>query len=113
SRFKSANRFERACRTKTAMLNLGRFRWKERFRSTVRKTSNSFSARTRSSPFLIVAHPICGTVLTKCPGSSLANRLSTHSSKRIFILCHHFDHLFFRPFQKGDDLLPIHSWKAI
>src|SRR2546421_9464532 len=106
SGFRSANRFERDCRTRTAILNLGRFCWKERFRSTVRKTSNSFSARPRSSPFLIVAHPICGTVLTKCSGSSLANRLSTHSSKRSFMLCHHFDHLFFRLFQKGDDLLP-------
>jgi len=35
--FKSANRFERARRTATAILNLGRFCWKARFRSTVTK----------------------------------------------------------------------------
>src|ERR1044071_7771105 len=96
--FKSVNRFERDRRTNTAMLNLGRFCWKERFRSTVRKTSNSFSARARSSPFLVVAHPTCGTVLTKYPGSSLAKRRSTHSSKRIFMLVDHLNHLFLRRF---------------
>ena len=112
SGFRSANRFERDCITKTAISNLGRFCWKERFRSTVRKTSNSFSARARRSPFLIVAHPICGTVLTKCPVSSLANRRSTHSSKRILTLCHHFDHLFLRRFQKRDDLFSAYGWKT-
>ena len=111
--FKSASRFEGAFRTKTAISNLGKFCWKERFRSTVIKTSNSFSASASSSPFLMVAQPICGTVLTKYPCSSFANRRSTHSSKRIFTLCHHFNHLFFGLFQKSDDLFPCNCWKPI
>src|SRR6185503_1758355 len=111
--FRSASRFECACRTRTAMVNLGRFCWKERLRSTVIKTSNSFSARASSSPFLIVAHPICVTVLTKCSGSSLANRLSTHSSKRIFTLCHHLNHSFLGLFQKSNHLIPRNSREAI
>src|SRR5215218_9921364 len=105
SGLRSANRFEYARRTKTAMLNLGKFCWNDRLRSTVIKTSNSFSARASSSPFLMVAHPICGTVLTKCSCSSLANRLSTHSSKRIFTLCHHLDHSFLDLFQKSNHLI--------
>src|SRR2546422_8932035 len=43
--FRSANRLVCARRTKTAILNLVRFCWKERLRSTVIKTSNSFSAK--------------------------------------------------------------------
>lgn len=79
--FKSAKRFEDACRIKTAMLNFGRFCWKDKFRSTVMKTSNSFAARVRRSPFLMPDHPICGTVLISCPAKSLESRRSMHSSK--------------------------------
>src|ERR1051325_325433 len=102
---KSASRFDGAYRTKTAMLNLGNFCWNDRFLSTVINTSKSCSASVRSSPFLIPAHPICGTVLTSCPSKSLANRLSRHSSNRSFTLGHHLYNLVFSFFQEGDYLL--------
>ena len=57
---------------------------KKGFRSTVTKTSNCFSASVSKSPFLIPAHPICGTVLTSCPAMSRASRRSIHSSRGTF-----------------------------
>src|SRR5207302_8056900 len=52
SGFKSAKRFDWARKTETATPNLLRFCWKDRFRSTVMKTSNSFSARAQKLAIL-------------------------------------------------------------
>src|SRR5262249_53164559 len=54
------------------------------FRSTVTNTSNSFSASSSNSPFLIPLQPCFGTVVTAWPTRSRANRRSTHSSSKIF-----------------------------
>jgi len=43
---------------------------KDKLRSTVMKTSNSFSASANSSPFLTPDQSICGTVFTSCPAKS-------------------------------------------
>ena len=58
-----------------------------------------------SCKFLMVAQPICGTVFTKWPGNSLANRRSMHSSRSSFTLRHHLCYLFLGFVQKGDHLL--------
>src|SRR3989337_190186 len=75
-------RFVRARSTITAIEKRGRSRWNARLRSTVTKASNWPSASKRRSLFLIVAHPIWGTVLTSWPTRSLPSRRSTHSSRR-------------------------------
>src|SRR3972149_4097128 len=80
---KSFSRFVRVRRTRTAISNLGRFCWKVRLRSTVIKTSNSFSALASSSPLSKPAQSISGAVFTSWPEISLASRRSMHSSRRI------------------------------
>jgi hypothetical protein len=111
SSFKSSSRFVGACKTKTAMLNRGKFCWRDKLRSTVMNISNCFSASVNRSPFFKPAQPIFGTVSTRWPDSSLASRRSTHSSRRIFTLFHTGNHSFFSFFQKSDYLLSCYSGK--
>lgn len=58
-----------------------------KFLSTVINTSNSISAKRKSSPSLMPAQPICGTVFTLCADNCFASLRSIHSSSKIFTLC--------------------------
>jgi len=102
--FKSASLLVFARRTTTAMLNLIKCCWLERFRSTVIKTSKLFCAKASSWPFLIVAHPICGTVLTVWPFNSCTKRRSMHSSSSSLTLGRFFSHPVIGFFQDSNHL---------
>lgn len=84
SDWRSESRFVRARRTMTAMAKAGRFCWKDRLRSTVTNTSNSFAASPRSSPFRVVDQPIWRAVFTSWPTMLRKSRQSTHSSRSTF-----------------------------
>lgn len=107
--WRSAIRFDGACKTATAMENFGRFCWKERLRSTVTNTSNSVAASWSNCPFFMAAHPIWGTVRTKCPDKLRANRRSMHSSSSSFTLSGVCDHRFARRLKELDHLLTTHG----
>jgi hypothetical protein len=80
------------------------------FRSTVTNTSNSFSASSSNSPFLIPLQPCFGTVVTAWLTSERAKRAGTHSSR-----CSHGarEHAFFSFFEKGDDLVAPNAGKIL
>jgi len=61
---KSASRLVRARRMTGTMSKRDRFCCNARLRSTVTKASKTRSAKASNSPFLIVAQPMSGTVLT-------------------------------------------------
>src|ERR1035438_5127638 len=102
SGLRSFKRLLDARRTTTAIRNLGIGCWNARLRSTVTKTSNSFSASRSSAPFLIVAQPICGTVRVQWPGKSFARRRSMHSSSNSFTSANGSDHLIFGGLEESD-----------
>src|SRR4030095_3699383 len=79
---RSSMRLLAAINTITTMSNADRFCWCERFRSLVRKTSNSAEARASSWPLFLLSHPISGAVLTSWPTRSRFRRLGRHSSSR-------------------------------
>ena len=110
---KSLSRFERVSRTMTAMSNSERCCWNDRFESTVRKISNSFSASASSFPFFNEAQPICGTVLTKCPARRPQSFRGIHSSKRIFTLRGRSQYQVLGFLKKRDGHFTRNSWKVI
>lgn len=54
--------------------------WNCKFRSTVRKQSNSAAALCSSWPFLMPDHPVSATVRTAWAVNSVRSRFGTHSS---------------------------------
>jgi hypothetical protein len=72
-------RLSRACTTRTARGSESIRCWNWRFRSTVRKQSNSNAAFCKSCPFLIPDQPISATVRTTF-GLSSGRCFGTHSS---------------------------------
>jgi hypothetical protein len=79
-----SSRFVRARIRITEIRNFFRSCCAASVRSTVINTSNSFSASSSNSPFLIPLQPRFGTVVTAWPTSERANRRSTHSSRMQF-----------------------------
>src|SRR5262249_13493347 len=100
SGFRSANRLVAATSTTTAMVKVERFCWCCSFPSTVRKTSNSRSARRSNSPFRLLAQPTSGAVRAAWPTSSRLSPRGRHSSSRTRT----GEQRFLRLLQRGDGL---------